>query len=80
MKCVRCGFSDVRALVIDHVNGGGRQEREVTFKGAMYKYYKHVQENIATGKYQLLCANCNTIKLFEEKEHMAAKRLQDLDT
>jgi len=38
--CVRCGFSDIRALQIDHIKN----------------------------KYQLLCANCNWIKRYEDKE------------
>src|SRR5437870_8547480 len=25
-SCVRCGFDDERALQVDHINGGGRQE------------------------------------------------------
>jgi hypothetical protein len=78
LKCVKCGFSDVRALVIDHVNGGGRKERDTY--NAVYKYYKHILENVDSGKYQILCANCNTIKMFEEKEHLTAKQLRDLDS
>lgn len=27
-SCVRCGFSDKRALQVDHINGGGLQERK----------------------------------------------------
>lgn len=80
LKCVKCGFNDVRALVIDHVNGGGRKEREIDFKKSMYRYYQHVIENVDSGKYQILCANCNTIKMFEEKEHLTAKQLRDLDS
>jgi hypothetical protein len=56
-KCVICGFSDIRALQIDHVSGGGRVDR----KGLTTGFYKKVVED-KSGKYQLLCANCNAIK------------------
>lgn len=69
-KCVHCGFSDKRALQIDHVFGGGNQERKrfqskskIRF-GVTIRYYKHVLQQIKNGSkdYQLLCANCNIIK------------------
>lgn len=63
--CFRCGFSDVRALQIDHVAGGGTRELKAGSRGA---YYKRVTEQAHTGKYQLLCANCNWIKRVENAE------------
>lgn len=68
-KCVRCGFSDERALQIDHINGGGVKEiREHLFKG---NYHKYVIESVLSKKvkYQLLCANCNWIKRSENGEN-----------
>lgn len=72
-KCVHCGFSDWRALQIDHVNGGGTKERRNTrthFSNNLYYYYKHVLEQIKGGSkdYQLLCSNCNWIKRWENRE------------
>ncbi|MDG7005258.1 MAG: hypothetical protein JRN73_09990 [Nitrososphaerota archaeon] len=64
-KCVRCGFSDFRALQIDHVNGGGRSEAR---RLAGVAYYLHVLDHINDGTYQLLCANCNWIKRAENEE------------
>lgn len=75
-KCKHCGFSDRRALQIDHVNGGGGQE--IRTLGTGPKYYNHVLLSIsmAENRYQLLCANCNWIKRFENNEHRGlAKRL-----
>ena len=72
-KCKRCGFKDIRALQVDHINGGGYQE----LKKLSAKYrYKLVLETIKTNKnkYQLLCANCNWIKRFEDKEVRGAPR------
>jgi hypothetical protein len=69
-KCVRCGYdTDVRALQIDHVNGGGSQERKKLVFGI--PYYRRILECVQanSGEYQVLCANCNVIKRMEEKEH-----------
>ena len=67
-KCIKCGFSDTRALQIDHINGGGSKERKnKTFKGIFHRNVIKsflIQEN----KYQLLCANCNWIKRYDNNE------------
>ena len=63
--CAKCGFSDARALQVDHVEGGGSRERRK--RAPNLTYYTHVLFD-TTGKFQLLCANCNTIKKFENKE------------
>ena len=67
-KCALCGFTDIRALQIDHVNGGGTREHHRRKPDGnnwrricLSKYYRLVVED-QTGKYQLLCANCNWIK------------------
>lgn len=67
-KCLRCGFNDRRALQIDHVNGGGSKERKE--KGFKQEFHKHVLNSFIKGenRYQLLCANCNWIKRFENNE------------
>ena len=67
-RCVRCGFADIRALQIDHINGGGSKERkELGFGG---NFHKNVLRSFLANenKYQLLCANCNWIKRCENKE------------
>ena len=67
-KCVRCSFNDWRALQIDHINGKGHEERKVRdFKG---QFHNHVKKSFLNNenKYQLLCANCNWIKRYENKE------------
>ena len=63
-KCAKCGFSDWRALQIDHINGGGSRERRHI--GAPRIFSKILRGE--TEGYQLLCANCNWIKRYEEKE------------
>lgn len=66
-KCVRCGFDDIRALQVDHVNGDGCAERK---KGGSHDQYLRVLKSIRNkeNKYQILCANCNWIKRHENKE------------
>lgn len=62
-RCVRCGFSDKRALQIDHINGGG--VRDLKNKN-QEQHYRHVIKD--PDKYQILCANCNWIKRSENNE------------
>lgn len=68
LKCCKCGFEDIRALQIDHVNGGGHKERS-NFSGR--SYYKLILGKVLQGsrEYQILCANCNWIKRSELKEN-----------
>lgn len=66
-KCVRCGFSDIRALQIDHINGGGYREiKDISSKTRLRLVVESVKNKEM--KYQLLCANCNWIKRYEDKE------------
>ncbi|MFA5130684.1 MAG: hypothetical protein WC477_07300 [Patescibacteria group bacterium] len=65
-KCQKCGFEDWRALQVDHINGGGLKEVK-SFKHRD-NYYASLEKEVLSGKYQLLCANCNWIKRYEEKE------------
>jgi len=71
-KCSSCGFSDFRALQIDHVNGDGKNERK---NPTGRSYYEKVLQSFLKkeGKYQLLCANCNWIKRHENKEYCGKK-------
>lgn len=70
-KCSRCSFSDWRALQVDHVNGNGNVERR-TRGHAASTLYRRIQDSIDNklGLFQLLCANCNWIKRYENKEMM----------
>ena len=68
-KCAHCGIEDKRVLQIDHVNGGGKKERN-KFGRNLKKYYLYILNKIKNGStdYQVLCANCNWIKRFENNE------------
>jgi hypothetical protein len=60
-KCGHCGFDDPRALQIDHVNDDGFLERAKV--KSRVAFFSTVLRD-TTGRYQLLCANCNVIKQF----------------
>lgn len=67
--CVKCGFSDKRALHFDHKNGGGKQDRKkFNNSSSMFLLYYVSRPELAKQKLQVLCANCNFIKMHEEKE------------
>lgn len=74
VRCVTCGFSDWRALQVDHRNGGGNRERPsgstVSIAANVWKFRTMISKDLqaAKKKYQVLCANCNWIKRHEAKE------------
>lgn len=66
-KCVKCGINDHRVLQVDHINGGGYIERKNALtRNFNRRVIRSVENN--EGKFQLLCANCNWIKRYENKE------------
>jgi len=68
-KCIKCGFLDYRALQIDHVNGDGFLDKADGYNGKKRFIQALVSFINKEGKYQLMCANCNWIKRFENNEH-----------
>jgi hypothetical protein len=67
-KCKRCGFSDKRALQIDHVYGDGAEERRQYGPRTIEVICEKIIGGEGNGRYQLLCANCNCIKRVENNE------------
>ena len=67
-KCVFCDFSDIRALQIDHINGGGNREYRKFGSYSVYLYYVKNPEK-AKKMLQIVCANCNWIKRHELNEN-----------
>lgn len=63
-KCAKCGFDDPRALQIDHINQRAREEN----KKATAVRYAQVLNGQRLNELQLLCANCNVIKVWEKDE------------
>ncbi len=68
--CCKCGYSDARALQLDHINGSPVPNADRTRAGeAGEKLYRRILDGLTDrGLYQLLCANCNWIKRAEAGE------------
>lgn len=64
--CRKCGFSDHRALQIDHVYNDGFKQRDARGKLLVGRalFLKEVLLD-TQGRFQLLCANHNMIKEYE---------------
>lgn len=69
-ECLKCGYSDPRALQIDHITGGGRRGQSDRRKDGInaVTFMKHLMQEMGSGLYHLLCANCNWIKRHEHGE------------
>ena len=66
-ECVKCGFRDLRALQLDHINGGGNKDPKARRSSAYYhNLLRNPKETFL--KFQILCANCNWIKRYENQE------------
>jgi hypothetical protein len=62
--CVVCGFSDKRALTLDHkLNNGNIERRELGMRGP----YMRAKQEYLPDEYQILCMNCQFIKRVEAK-------------
>jgi len=79
-KCARCGCDDPRVLQMDHITGDGSKLRRANRDGLSYKYklVKNTPE-LAKAMYQLLCANCNIIKQWEDDEFSRKRGSDDPD-
>lgn len=67
MKCCKCGFNDMRALSIDHINSDGAKHRkEIGSGNSLYCWL--LRNNFPEG-FQVLCMNCQFIKRHEECEY-----------
>lgn len=62
--CTKCGFSDIRALSIDHIDGGGYLHCRLT-SDSLYRWL--IKNNFPEG-FQTLCMNCQFIKRYENNE------------
>lgn len=65
MVCVKCGFSDVRALTIDCINGG---HKKLDKAGGGSTFWRMLKRNGYPDGFQVLCMNCQFIKRRENHE------------
>lgn len=69
-KCQKCGYNkDIRALQIDHINGVPSETKSRWHRGGVGLYRAILRNEYPKELFQLLCANCNVIKKFENKEY-----------
>ena len=72
-KCMKCGYGDIRALAIDHVNDDGAEHRRELFNGTKAQrvstsIYYWLRMNDYPDGFQVLCFNCNQIKEYERRQ------------
>lgn len=72
LACVKCGFGDIRALSIDHIEGRKANEYTQRRRGektttAIDGYRKLKRDGYPNG-YQTLCMNCQWVKRYESFE------------
>ena len=60
--CVRCGFDDIRALSIDHINGRPANFATQIRKGVKTEAAISLKKQGFPPGYQTLCMNCQWIK------------------
>jgi len=58
-ECAICGFTDKRALTLDHKLNNGAEERKLLGERGVYRRAK---SRHLPGEYQILCMNCQFIK------------------
>lgn len=63
-QCARCGFSDIRALTLDHILNNGAEERKAIGERGIYRRAVKTQHK---EEYQILCMNCQFIKRVEAR-------------
>ena len=69
MKCIECGFSDMRALTIDHINGGGVAHAKIVGNGT--NFYRWLKVHNYPEGYQVLCMNCQFLKRYDGDKYIA---------
>lgn len=60
--CVKCGYSDIRVLTLDHVLNNGAEERKVLGERGVYRRALKVEHRT---EYRTLCMNCQFISRIE---------------
>jgi len=80
--CVWCGFNDLDALCLDHINDDGaadRKELKISGRGngSGSRTYEALASRGWPSGYQVLCANCNMIKEVRRRRSLRGKGVTD---
>ena len=67
LQCKHCSNSDIRILVIDHIQNDGGQERLEITNHKIWRKITKMPESVAQEQYQILCRNCNWLKELESR-------------
>lgn len=59
-ECVHCGLTDREVLCVDHVNNDGAEHRRSV--PGQIALMREVVADAASGRFQVLCHNCNMLK------------------
>lgn len=59
-ECINCGEWVNELLVLDHIEGGGRQDRAV--RGSGFNFYRALKRDGWPEGFQVMCYNCNNLK------------------
>jgi hypothetical protein len=78
ISCCKCGYNDIRALSLDHINGGGTKHRKELGKVGT-EFYRWLKESEFPTGYQVMCMNCQFIKKVEEMEQSIDIKVVDDD-
>lgn len=79
-KCTECGYDkDERALQFDHVHSDGKHDR-TSGLGSGAKFYRAIIDGTIDGRVQILCANCNQIKVWEADERTGRQYTRQIPT
>lgn len=65
MCCNYCGYDNINALTIDHIDNNGAQDRRENKIGTGNRMQGWLFRHDYPEGYQILCANCNLIKLID---------------
>ena len=60
--CVLCGYDNMDALSIDHINGDGARHRREHHITSSYKLYRLLRRNGFPIGYRTLCMNCQWLE------------------
>jgi hypothetical protein len=79
MACARCGEKNIDFLTIDHINGGGALHYRETSTGITeWLSVQYRKTGRWPGGFQVLCANCNSIKGFEDNGYTSRHPISKL--
>ena len=84
LACIRCGFTDERALSIDHINNDGAEHRRRMYGDKLPdpRLYMWLRARSYPEGFQTLCMNCQFIKERERQgvTHLTGQEVYDIIT